>query len=170
MEGLDFLHQKGIAHRDIKPVNLTVRSYNPPDAQIIDFGCASFQSPILYDHCGTIPYLAPEQKEREYHTVSADLWAMALVGSELMGYKKAVHDKVNEVAYQTIHQFLTLNSKHPLASCCKEMLQYKAQDRMSAADALKNYLVGYMDEIEPETTGKRSVRHSSPEGRTTKRS
>ncbi len=168
LEGLDFLHQNGIAHRDIKPVNLTVRSYNPPDAQIIDFGCASFESPILYDRCGTVPYLAPEQKEREYHTEAVDLWATALVGAELIGYRKSA-DKVTEATYENIHKYLSRNLKHPLALCCKEMLQYRAQDRMSAAKALEKHFQGYLG-LEPMKGSKRYIRLPSPELRSAKKS
>lgn len=144
LEGLEFLHQNGIAHRDIKPTNLTVRSYDPPDAQIIDFGCASFESPILYDQCGTIPYLAPEQKDREYHTQSVDIWAAGLVGVELMGYRKSA-DKVTEAAYQDIRSWLTRRIQHPLAPCCMAMLMYDAEERISAAEALQKHLGAYLD-------------------------
>lgn len=105
LEGLDFLQKKGIAHRDIKPANLTVRSYDPPDAQIIDFGCASFDLPILYDRCGTIPYLAPEQKEKELHDQAVDVWAAALVAAELIGFRKS-SERVTEGIYRDIRSWL----------------------------------------------------------------
>jgi serine/threonine protein kinase len=141
------LHQNGIAHRDIKPANLTVRSYDPPDAQIIDFGCASFESPILYDRCGTIPYLAPEQKDGVYHTQAVDIWAAGLVGIELMGYRKSM-DKVTETSYNDIRSWMGKRMRHPLAPCCISMLRYDAADRCSAADAISKYLKGYFNEPE----------------------
>lgn len=150
IEGLDFLHQNGIAHRDIKPANLTVRSYDPPDAQIIDFGCASFESPILYDRCGTIPYLAPEQKDGEYHTHAVDIWAIGLVGVELMGYRKTA-DKVTEANYQDIRSWLTRRLRHPMAPCCMAMLRYEASERISASEALQTHLGGYLGDSEKGT-------------------
>lgn len=105
LEGLDFLHKEGIAHRDIKPANLTVRSYDPPDAQIIDFGCASFDSSILYDRCGTVPYLAPEQKDKTMHTKAVDMWAAALVAVELIGFRKS-NEKVTEAVYRDMRSWL----------------------------------------------------------------
>lgn len=47
----------------MKPDNILVRSYEPPDAMLTDFGCASDNPTILYDWPGTVPYLAPEQVE-----------------------------------------------------------------------------------------------------------
>jgi len=67
LKGIAFLHEKGITHRDIKPASLTVESYDPPLAQVIDFGSATAKTIILYDRPGTITYLAPEQREGEYH-------------------------------------------------------------------------------------------------------
>lgn len=49
LEGIAFLHQKGITHRDIKPPNLLVQSYDPPLAKITDFGSATAKMTTLYD-------------------------------------------------------------------------------------------------------------------------
>ena len=86
-EGLAYLHREGITHRDIKPANLTVQSYDPPFAQVIDFGSATAKTRILYDWPGTIPYLAPEQREGEYHGCHVDYWACALVGLQILGHR-----------------------------------------------------------------------------------
>jgi serine/threonine protein kinase len=107
----------------------------------------------LYDRCGTIPYLAPEQKDREFHTQAVDIWAAALVGVELIGFRKSA-DKVTEAVYRDIRVWLGKRAKHPLAPCCMAMLRYEAEDRLSAAEALDSYLKGY---IEPEKSTKRPM-------------
>ncbi|TAQ86913.1 hypothetical protein B7494_g4750 [Chlorociboria aeruginascens] len=71
LEGIAFLHKKGIAHRDIKPANLLVQSYDPPLAKITEFGSATTKKTILYDWPGTIPYLAPEQRDGQFHGLNA---------------------------------------------------------------------------------------------------
>ena len=145
LEGLAFLHSNGIAHRDIKPANLTVKDYDPPDAQIIDFGCATVETRILYDRPGTIPYLAPEQAPGKYHGRSVDYWSIALVGLELLGYHTP-GVQVTEDIYNDMHRWLTKQNNDALVSCCKSMLQWEPASRLTAADALKGCLAQFKDE------------------------
>jgi serine/threonine protein kinase len=57
LASLAWLHDKmGIAHRDIKPANLVVGRYDPPSMMIIDLGCATLETKVLYDRPGTVPY------------------------------------------------------------------------------------------------------------------
>ncbi len=155
-EGLAFLHEKGIIHRDIKPANLTVQSYDPPLAQIIDFGSATAQKSIWYDRPGTIPYLAPEQREGEYHGRYVDYWACALVGLEILGYKlpNMPSRQVNEKELDMIHNWLGEKPIRPIAVCCKAMLQWEPEARMTADEALKDPLAHYR---EKSTTSKRTL-------------
>jgi serine/threonine protein kinase len=68
-------------HRNIKPANLIVKSNTPPDMAITDLDCATTENEILYDRPGTIPYLAPEQREKLKHGENVDIWALGVVGS-----------------------------------------------------------------------------------------
>jgi len=155
-EGIAFLHEKGIIHRDIKPSNLTVQTYDPPLAQIIDFGSATAKKKILYDRPGTIPYLAPEQREREYHGRYVDYWACALVGLEILGYKlpNMPSRQVDEKEFDKIHKWLGEKPVQPVLVCCKAMLQWKPEDRMTAEEALQNPLAQYR---EKSATNKRML-------------
>ena len=146
LEGIAFLHKHNITHRDIKPANLTVRSYDPPDAQIIDFGCATTETRTLYDRPGTIPYLAPEQQDGRYHDKSVDYWACALVGAELVGLKRN-NDRVVDAGFETIHNWLDRQAANPVTRCCKDMLKIEPKQRMTAADALVEHLSGYQGEL-----------------------
>lgn len=70
---------------------------------MIDFGCATTEEGILYDWPGTVPYLAPEQREGERHGHQVDYWACALVGVKILGYvreEKRRNKQVNPKDYK----------------------------------------------------------------------
>jgi serine/threonine protein kinase len=94
LDGLHYLHRKGISHRDLKPENLVL------DAQfnlkIIDFGLAALnpseheagakQQPLFHSGVGSQPYSAPEvyyQKElyggHGYRGPPADVWSAGVI-------------------------------------------------------------------------------------------
>lgn len=131
-----------------------VKSYDPPDAQIIDFGCATFETRILYDRPGTVPYLAPEQVEGEYHGQAVDYWSVALVGVELMEFKRP-EVKVTADILAGIHTWLDRQPVDPLGECCKGMLQISPDHRMTAAEALQGCLSSFQDRLIED--GKRSA-------------
>jgi serine/threonine protein kinase len=136
LEGVAFLHDHGLCHRDIKPVNILIRSFDPPEALICDFGCLSDKSEIMYDAPGTVPYLAPEQRKGLTHDPTVDYWACGLVGYELL---------TGEVTYQRVEVGSMLEGYHRnldaiqsvMAKCCKSMLDANPAMRMPARDAVE---------------------------------
>ena len=58
INALDFLHQRNIAHRDVKPENIVLDRYGYP--VLIDFGCARSILKQSMTICGTPLYVAPE--------------------------------------------------------------------------------------------------------------
>lgn len=135
LEAIAFLHKNGIWHRDVKPDNILVRSYEPPDAKLTDFGCASDKPKIIYDWPGTVPYLAPEQVEGKTHGRAVDYWSCGIVGLELI-LRRAISSRImpghNLVNYQNSLE----SSDSPLARCSRAMLQADPDSRMTAAEAL----------------------------------
>ena len=76
---LDFLHRRGLLHRDLKPDNLILAG--APDAPrivLIDFGLAT-RAEDGSDIAGSLPYLAPELFEGRPHSLASDLYALGVM-------------------------------------------------------------------------------------------
>ncbi|KAI8877658.1 kinase-like protein [Backusella circina FSU 941] len=85
LNGVAYLQQMGLAHRDLKLDNMVLDERGM--VKIIDFGCAVVNK---YPHettvhkskgiCGSDPYIAPEQfSESEYNAQLSDLWSCGIV-------------------------------------------------------------------------------------------
>ena len=105
LNGVAFLHNMRIAHRDIKPEHLL---YDPIANQtcIIDFDCAWLQKgpAICYKRVGTGAYMAPEifalgsKKQLGYDPFAADRYSCGRVLEDFAEYLKerlSTHSKVS---------------------------------------------------------------------------
>jgi proto-oncogene serine/threonine-protein kinase mos len=85
--GLEFMHEQGLAHLDIKPANVIVNSEF--DCKICDFGCCQYveledtkdfqpPSPTNSSLAGTYTYRAPELLKGEFPTTKADIFSLGV--------------------------------------------------------------------------------------------
>lgn len=78
MLGVDYLHGKGVAHRDLKLQNVLLDGKK--EVKIIDFGFATRTEEAIRLHCGTPSYMAPEIVTRkDYLCFPADIWAVGVL-------------------------------------------------------------------------------------------
>ncbi|CAN5461658.1 hypothetical protein BH10ACT6_BH10ACT6_07980 [soil metagenome] len=85
-EALEYIHRRGVIHRDISPSNIVLVDYGSrgsrPRARLTDFGIAvqSGWIPPSSDVAeGTAAYLSPEQALRYRLTTAADVYSLGLV-------------------------------------------------------------------------------------------
>jgi len=77
VQGLQYLHNNKIAHRDISPENILIHNNIP---KLCDFGLACSADFMLREKVGKSSYMAPEVTQRDlYDPVQADLWSMGML-------------------------------------------------------------------------------------------
>jgi Protein kinase domain len=78
-DGLSYMHERGLLHRDVKPSNIGLTSDG--EAKLLDFGLSADASAPA----GTPAYLPPEALDGAAADAAMDLWGLATVLSEASG-------------------------------------------------------------------------------------
>ncbi|XP_069376886.1 striated muscle preferentially expressed protein kinase isoform X3 [Paralichthys olivaceus] len=81
LEGLRYLHQKNIAHLDVKPENILMASPGRDQIRICDFGNAIKleTSEEYYCKYGTPEYIAPEIVNQTPVSTATDIWPVGVI-------------------------------------------------------------------------------------------
>ena len=105
-EALDYAHQRGIIHRDVKPANIMVRKDGV--AKIADFGIARMQSHSLTQTgqiLGTPNYMSPEQISGRPVDGRADQYSLAVMLYEVLtGEKPFVADSLPTLLFRVVSE------------------------------------------------------------------
>jgi serine/threonine protein kinase len=157
--GLEYLHGKGIIHRDLKAANilLVLDDKGEPTAKISDFGIskdmgAGQQSSSMI--VGTIEYMAPEQFSPAKYGIdgkvgtNVDLWAFGVMVHELLLDSTPFGGRDGDTTVEQIMASILSTEQpkdierlpEPYRSVVKRCLVANAKERIRKAAELIDYL------------------------------
>ena len=162
MEALHYIHELGVAHRDIKLENILVTADD--DAKLTDFGLCKQQhgnDPMLTT-CGTLVYAAPEIiREEPYNGMKADIWSAGIVLYAMIAnhFPWILPDDMpperlmKETAQQIVEGNISLPDgiSYELQNLLGNLLNVEPEDRPTAEEVLQH--PWFDDCQEPETDG-----------------
>ncbi|XP_035280415.1 serine/threonine-protein kinase Nek4-like isoform X4 [Anguilla anguilla] len=147
---VEYVHEKNILHRDIKPQNIFLDKYGR--TRLGDFGLAKpleRSSGYARTVVGTFCYRSPERIMEEPYSSKSDVWALGCVLYELCELKHAfpeenlrkLFNKILDGPYPSVSEPFSTD----LRDLVRDLLQKNPADRPSASDILgRPFLLGIL--------------------------
>uniref|UniRef100_UPI00358EF57C 5'-AMP-activated protein kinase catalytic subunit alpha-1-like n=1 Tax=Myxine glutinosa TaxID=7769 RepID=UPI00358EF57C len=174
-DAFEYLHFRNIVHRDIKTDHVLYSKEGI--VKVIDFIVAvPFRhGEILYDHCGTRDYMAPEITEYGYEGPPVDVWALGVLFTKLFvglhfdgrNIIETSHDKTDFIVGNSSPTF----ARETLVSLLTAMLRKDPMERFTMTEVVNHtwFKENHQDQVEslwnaePKVTNE-SVEEESPTG------
>jgi len=155
---INYIHAKGIVHRDLKLENFLYESSDTDHLKLIDFGFSHIWEPNtkMALSCGTLAYVAPEVLKKSY-TSKCDLWSLGVIlfillagympfsGAEKM-QRKAIED--GNYSWRA-DRWKSVSAE--AIELVKKLLQKDTSLRLSAEEALAHPFLQKRFSVEDQT-------------------
>lgn len=171
LEGLSYLHRRGIIHRDLKADNVLVNQDGV--LKILDFGIAQagFLRTMSFSGSGTIAgtlaYMAPELFAEEPATTLSDLYAVGVIAYEVFARQHPFASAGNIAALLNAIMFKSPDLSQletAVAPIIGRLMSSKAPDRYPSADAVITALTQAYTFIKPteSISARENILQSAP--------
>ncbi len=146
--GLDYAHNEGIIHRDMKPDNVLIDKKGEP--HIADFGCArrfddqDMHQTVEGSILGTPMYMSPEQASGRAHRADGrtDVWSLGVMLYEMVSGEKPFQGKLSDLLHLIRHRdpkpLRRINPSIPrdIETICSRCLRRELDQRFATAGEL----------------------------------
>ena len=155
LTALEYIHGKGIVHRDLKLANMLVSGHLEEggycDVKVADFGfsCVVSNESTLTSFCGTTVFMAPEILADRPYGKPVDMWALGAITYVLAyaalpftaGNESELVEKICEAEYQFKDDLVETPPSSGCKDFIKKLLVIDPLLRMTATEALHHYWV-----------------------------
>ena len=139
LNGLNYLHEQGVIHRDIKAANLLLDSNNI--VKLADFGVSTKVGNTAMTLAGSLNWMAPEIITSKGASPFSDIWSLGATVVELMTGNPPFHNLIDINIYYAIEND-TYYPPLSLPELCRDFLdkcfQKSMFQRPSARDLLRH--------------------------------
>lgn len=139
IHAIQYLHERGVSHRDINPTNILLDSSMTP--KLIDFGFSKETTFLAKTCCGLPCYIAPEVYDgKKYDPMKADIWSLGvtlhlIATCEFPWTEKSGAQMSRSVRSRSLHMDIKANDiMGTIIRCC---LQFDPFSRPSAEELEK---------------------------------